>query len=327
MSRGHRLRSAIAAAVLVCGSPATAQTNTQHWPERQVRMVVTFPPGSGNDVAARILAEALGKRWGKAIVVENRTGAEGTIGVSSFVATHDDHTLLYSVAGSVTVAPLLLDKLPYDPEHDLVPVVATASIILTVAVNHAMPARTLDELVEVIRADPQRYAWSSGPTLPRFAFEAFLKRNGLAMNYVAYRDAAQPQADLGEGRIQLLFTSLQASQSPVQRGKARFLAIANSTRAAAIPDVPTAREAGHPELTIDGLSGLFGWRGMPDELRQRIAADVTGVMSDPDIRRRIEASGQLVIGGTPAEFESAIAEQRAFITEVAKLIALKPTKQ
>ena len=108
--------------------------------------------------------------------------------------------------------------------------------------------------------------------------------------------------------------------------KARFLAIANSTRAAAIPDVPTAREAGHPELAIDGLSGLFGWRGMPDALRRRIAADVTAVMSDPDIHRRIEATGQVVIGGTPAQFESAIAEQRSFIAEVAKLIELKPAK-
>src|SRR4029079_2473451 len=118
-----------------------------------------------------------------------------------------------------------------------------------------------------------------------------------------YRDAALPQADLGEGRIQVLFTALQASQSPVRLGNARLLAIANSSRAAAIPDVPTAREAGHPELTIDGLSGLFGWRGMPDTLRRRIAADVTAVMSDPDVHRRIEATGQLVIGGTPEQFE------------------------
>jgi tripartite-type tricarboxylate transporter receptor subunit TctC len=326
MRRRYWLRSVFVFVFTIFGSPVIAEMDTQHWPERQVRMVVTFPAGAANDAAARILADALSKRWGKTIVVENRTGAEGTLGVSSFVASHDDHTLLYSVAAAVTVAPLLIEKLSYDPEQDLVPIVATASIVLTIAVNNAIPAHTLDDLVRVLRAAPQRYAWSSGPTLPHFAFEAFLKRNGLSMNYVAYRDAALPQADLGEGRIQVLFTALQASQSPVRLGKARFLAIANSSRAAAIPDVPTAREAGHPELTIDGLSGLFGWRGMPDTLRRRIAADVTAVMSDPDIHRRIEATGQLVIGGTPAQFESAIAQQRSFITEVAKLIELKPTK-
>jgi tripartite-type tricarboxylate transporter receptor subunit TctC len=324
MPRCRWIRSALLFAAITCSLPAIAQTGTQPWPERQVRVVVTFPAGSANDAAARILADGLSKRWTKPVVIENRAGAEGTLGVSSFVAAHDGHTLLYSVAGSVTVAPLLIEKLPYDPERDLVPIVATASIILTVAVNHEIPAGTLDELVAALRAAPGRYAWSSGPTLPRFAFEAFLKRRGLSMNYVAYRDAAQPQADLGEGRIQVLFTSLQASRAPVQLGKARFLAIANSTRAAAIPDVPTAHEAGHPELTIDGLSGLFGWRGMPESLRARIAADATEVISDPEVRRRIEATGQLAIGGTPAEFERAIAEQRSFITEVAKLIDLKP---
>jgi len=207
-----------------------------------------------------------------------------------------------------------------------VPIVATASIILTVAVHQGIPAKTLDDLVQVLRAAPGRYAWSSGPTLPRYAFEAFLKRNGLSMNYVAYRDAAQPQADLGEGRIQLLFTSLQASHSPVQLGKARFLAVANSSRTSAIPDVPTVREAGYSELSIDGLSGLFGWRRMPDGLRRRIAADVSAVMNEPDIRRRLEATDQLVIGGTPEQFEAGIGQQHAFIAEVAKMIELKVAK-
>jgi tripartite-type tricarboxylate transporter receptor subunit TctC len=319
-------RCLVVLAALCCAASASAEKDGAPWPQRQMRIVVTFPPGSANDAAARILADALGKRWGHTVVVENRTGAEGTLGVASFVAAHDDHTLLYSVAGAVTVAPLLIDKLPYDPERDLVPIVATASIILTVSVHQGIPAKTLDDLVQVLRAAPGRYAWSSGPTLPRYAFEAFLKRNGLSMNYVAYRDAAQPQADLGEGRIQLLFTSLQASHSPVQLGKARFLAVANSSRASAIPDVPTVREAGHSELSIDGLSGLFGWRGMPDGLRQRIAADVSAVMNEPDIRRRVEATGQLVIGGTPEQFEAGIAQQHAFITEVAKLIELKVAK-
>jgi tripartite-type tricarboxylate transporter receptor subunit TctC len=322
----RRYRWLVVLVALCCATSAGAEKDTVPWPQRQVRIVVTFPPGSANDAAARILADALGKRWGHTVVVENRTGAEGTLGVASFVAAHDDHTLLYSVAGSVTVAPLLIDKLPYDPDRDLVPIVATASIVLTVAIHHSLPAKSLDDLVSVLRAAPGRYAWASGPTLPRYAFEAFLKRNGLSMNYVAYRDAAQPQADLGEGRIQLLFTSLLASHSPVQLGKARFLAIANSSRAGRIPDVPTVREAGHPELSIDGLSGLFGWRGMPDALRRRIAADVTAVVSEPDAGRRIEATGQLVIGGTPEQFEAGIAEQRAFITEVAKLIELRAVK-
>ena len=115
------------------------------------------------------------------------------------------------------------------------------------------------------------------PTLPRYVFASFLKRNGLLMNFVSYRDASQPQADLGEGRIQVLVTSLTASSSPVQTGKARFLAVINPTRAAALPELQTARELGHPELEIDGLAGIFGGQAMPAELRNRIAADVAAI--------------------------------------------------
>jgi tripartite-type tricarboxylate transporter receptor subunit TctC len=296
------------------------------WPERPVRVLVTFPAGSANDAAARILGDALGRRWGKPVMVENRTGAEGTLGVGAFVAAHDDHTLLYTVAGSVTVAPLLIDRLPYDVDHDLVPIVPSLSVIVTVAVNSALPVRTLDDLVKLARKEPGRLTWTSGPTLPRYTFEAFLKRQNLDMTYVGYRDATQPQADLGEGRIQVLITSLQASAFPVQTGKARFIAVANPVRAAALADVPTAHEAGYPELTIDGLSGFFGWRGMPDALRDRIAADVRDVMTEPDVRRRLEATGQVILGGTAAQFQAAISDQRARVNEIARFIDLRGTK-
>jgi len=238
-------RCLVVLAALCCAAPASAEKNGTPWPQRQVRMVVTFPPGSANDAAARILADALGKRWGHTVVVENRTGAEGTLGVASFVAAHDDHTLLYSVAGSVTVAPLLIDKLPYDPERDLVPIVATASIILTVSVHQGIPVKTLDDLVQVLRAAPGRYAWSSGPTLPRYAFEAFLKRNGLSMNYVAYRDAAQPQADLGEGRIQLC--SRRCRRRTRRCSSARRGSLPSQIRAARVP-FRTSRPCAKPGI-------------------------------------------------------------------------------
>jgi len=296
------------------------------WPERQVRILVTFPPGSANDAAARIFADALAKRWGTPVVIENKTGAENSIGVAAFVAAHDDHTLLYTVAGSVTITPLLLDKVAYDVERDLVPVVATTSVILTIAVTNNIQAHTFAELIEVVRRERGKLAWASGPTLPHYVFAAFLRRNGLEMNYVTYRDASQPQADLGEGRIHLLMTSLQASLSPVQSGKARFLAIANSIPVAMLPGVPTVRELGHEELTIDGASGLFGWRGMPEALRDWIAAEINIVAADPDVRRRVEATGQIILGGTPADFRALIADQKARVAEVATYIDLKSGK-
>jgi len=302
------------------GFPVAARTE---WPERTVKIIVTFPPGSANDAAARIFANALSKKWGKPVVVEDRAGAEGTIGVSSFVSSQDDHTLLYTVSGSITVAPLLIDKLSYDADRDLEPIAATTSIVLTLAISNGLAVRNIQELIDVLRSNPGKYAWASGPTLPRYVFAGFLKQNALQMNYVAYRDASQPQADLGEGRIQALVTSLTASSSPVQGGKAHFLAVINPTRAATLPDLQTARELGHPELEIDGLAGFFGSKAMSEALRNRIAADIAAACLEPEVRRNLEAGGHNVLSGTTAELQAAIAKQRAWISEISKLIDIR----
>jgi tripartite-type tricarboxylate transporter receptor subunit TctC len=319
-TRRWRCFSAISVCVaaLAWSLPAKAD-----WPERQVKMIVTFPAGSANDAAARIFADALTKKWGKPVVVEAKPGAEGTIGVGSFVASRDDHTLLYTVGGSISVAPLLVDKLPYDVNRDLVPIAATTSIVLTLAVSNQLPVHSIPELIAVLRSNPEKYAWTSGPTLPRYVFAAFLKQNDLKMNFVSYRDASQPQADLGEGRIQALLTSLTASSSPVQAGKARFLAVVNPSRAAALPEIKTVRELGHPELEIDGLAGIFGGKDMSANLRSRIAADVAAICRDADVRRKLEAGGHNVLSGTPEELTGAIEKQRVWVNEITKLIDIR----
>ena len=297
------------------------------WPEHTVKLIVTFPPGSANDAAARIFADGLSRTWGKPVIVEDRPGAEGTIGAGAFVASQDDHALLYTVAGSVTVAPLLIDHLAYHPERDLVPVAATTAIVLTLAVSNDFHVDSIPNLIEAVKSNPGKYAWASGPSLPRYVFAAFLKRNGLQMNYVGYRDASLPQADLGEGRIQVLLTSLTASSSPVQTGKAHFLAVINPSRAAALPDLQTARELGHPDLEIDGLAGIFASPGMSAELRNRIAADVAAICREPEARRKLEAAGHNVLGGTADELQAGIARQKAWLSEIIGVIDLRNAAQ
>ena len=318
----RRMLAAITLSACIAVLAPTAVARAE-WPERAVKLIVTFPPGSANDAAARIFADALGKKWGKPVVVESRPGAEGTIGVGSFVSSPDDHALLYTVAGSITVAPLLVDKLPNDANQDLMPIAATTSIVLTLAVSNELAVRSIPELIAVLRANPGKYAWTSGPTLPRYVFAAFLKRNGLQMNFVSYRDASQPQADLGEGRIQALLTSLTASSAPVQSGKARFLAVVNPTRAGTLPDLKAARELGYPELEIEGLAGIFGGKAMPQTLRNRIAADVTAICAEADIRRKLEAGGHNVLSGSTEELKAGIEKQRAWVTEVTKIIDIR----
>ena len=233
------------------------------WPERQVKLIVTFPPGSANDAAARIFADALGKKWGKPVVVEDRPGAEGTIGVGCVRGKPGrSYVVVHAWPARSPSRHMLVEKLPYDVNRDLVPISATTAIVLMLTVSNQLSVNSIPELIETLRASPGKYAWTSGPTLPRYIFSAFLKQHDLKMNFVSYRDASQPQADLGEGRIQALLTSLTASSSPVQAGKARFLAVANPSRAATLPDVKTARELGYPELEIEGLAGIFGGKIM-----------------------------------------------------------------
>jgi tripartite-type tricarboxylate transporter receptor subunit TctC len=293
------------------------------WPTRTVRIIVPIAAGGAIDAAARLYADGLSKKWGQPVVIENRPGAETNIGTAAFVSAHDDHTLLYGISSTITVNPLVYANMPFDPARDLVSISATASTIIGVAVHNSTPARSLSDLVRLARAEPGKMLWGAAPGLPRHAFAAFLKRHGLEMVYVPYRDVATPQADLGEGRIHVLVTSLQGTNAPVQSGKAHIVAVISPNRAPMLAEVPTAGEVGYPELTVDLVSGLFGWRDMPTALRDKISADVQAVAQDPAVRARIEGTGQLVLGSTPAEFTAAIERLRVRVGEIARIIDLK----
>jgi tripartite-type tricarboxylate transporter receptor subunit TctC len=319
--------AAVLVAIGTAGSLAAGEAKASpvfsDWPSRGVKFIVPFPPGSANDIVARLYADALAKRWLRPVVVENRAGADAIIGGGAFANAKDDHTLLYGTASMITVNPLLQPTLPYDPVLDLVPVAPGASSILTIAIATSVPAQTLKELVELARAKPNELSWGAGPSLPFFVFAATVKRHRLNMVHIPYRDAATPVADLGEGRLQVLSNSLQANSGPVSAGKARFLAVTSPRREPLLPDVPTVAEAGFPEMEIEGLSGLFGWRGIPPELSDRIAGDMRVIAADAQFVARVEASGQRVLSGTPAEFAAAIGRQRIRVQQIMHIIELK----
>jgi tripartite-type tricarboxylate transporter receptor subunit TctC len=308
--------------ILAIAGPASADPA---WPTRPVRMIVPFPAGSSNDTAARVFAEGLARRWDKPVVVDNKPGGDASIGAGLFASARDDHTLLYGTSSIITVNPLVQSALPYDSAKDFVPISSGASAILVVAVNAGLPARSLGELALLAKDKPGTLNWGSGPSLPYYAFSAFLKRRALDRVHVPYKDIAAPQADLGAGRIQVLAQSLLGVAAPVGAGTAKIIAIMSGQRVSSLAGVPTAAEAGFPELELEGLSGLFGWRDMPGSLRERISLDMLGVTQDPSARQRIEASGQRILGSTPDGFEAAIERQRARVREIADLIDLKPT--
>lgn len=304
-------------------APASAQVFSD-WPSRAVKLIVPSPAGSANDVAARMYSEGLARRWFRPVIVENKPAADAIlVGGGAFTNVRDDHTLLYGTASTITVNTLLNGPLPYDAIPDMVAIAPGAGSIFVIAVTDSLPAHSLKDVVELARSRPDELFWGAGPSLPYFAFATALKRHHLRMVHVPYQDEATPQADLSEGRVHVLSSSLQAVAGPVATGNARILAVTSPQREPLLPDVPTVAEAGFPEMEIEGLSGLFGSRDMPPELRDRIAADMRAAAHDAALRTRLEASGQRVLSGTPAEFAAAIGRQRIRIQQIMHIVDLK----
>jgi len=248
------------------------------------------------------------------------------IGVSAFLGTDDDHTLLFAISAVVTVHSITQQKLPYDPVRDLVPISPASDIVLAIAASERNSIRSLDDLVQAARAQPGKLNWASSPGLPLFVVGGYFKNSKLNLAYVPYRDLAPALQDLGEGRIDVGVHALGVIVPLVQAGRARLLAIASDVRAPLAHDVPTAMEAGYPELRMDGVVGFYGKRGMPEALRDRIASDVRTVASDPIIRERLAAVGQAARPGTAAEFTALLDQYRRRLADLAKAIDYKITK-
>jgi tripartite-type tricarboxylate transporter receptor subunit TctC len=310
----------VAAALVALPPPALAQG----WPQRTVKLIVPLPPGTATDVTARLYGERLSARWGKSVVIENRPGPDAMVAVTSFVSGRDDHTLLFSFGGPVTINPVLHEKLPYDPQRDLVPIVSASDSFIAVAVTAALEIASMDDLVKRAKAEPGKLNWAATAGLPQFAFAGFQKSAGLDMTQVSYRDFTPAFQDVSEGRISVAATGLVTLLPLARAGKVRLLLVNNRTRSPAAPEIPTASEAGYPELAVDGFQGFFGWRDMPAELRQQIAADVRAAAADPALGARLSSIGQAVRAGTTDDFVAMIEEQRAKIATIARAIGLKP---
>ena len=188
----------IAATTLLLPQPSRAEA----WPQRAVRIIMPLAAGGGTDLAARLYAERLSERWRQPVIVENRPGADGIVGVTGFVNSRDDHTLLFSHAGPISINPLIHQSLPYDPARDLVPIASAIDNFFAVAVSSTLNVDSIGALVALARKNPGRLNWTATAGLPKYIFEALLKDEGLEMTYVPYRDFAQSLQDFGEGRVQ-----------------------------------------------------------------------------------------------------------------------------
>ena len=320
-----RLLIALATLLLVSAmTTASAQT----YPQRPVRFILQFGPGAGVDITARMIGEKLSARWGKAVVIENRPGGDGLVAINAFTSANDDHSLLFVPTSAFTAHPYTHDKLPYDSERDLVPIVSVTTIVVAFAVPGDSEVKSLSEFVALARAKPDTLNVAAAAGNSELIMSSFIKTQNLPVAKVPYRDILQAPNDLAQGRIQALLTSYAAMLGLIQSGKIKILAITSSKRVGIAPDVPTVTEAGFPFLGMDSLIGIYGPRGMSNELREKIAADVKAVVeADATITQRLGATAQVVDIRGPAEFTAGIKEMREKLAGIAKVLGIKPAQQ
>jgi tripartite-type tricarboxylate transporter receptor subunit TctC len=303
-----RTASLIVAALLLQGS-AWAQA-TQSWPERPVRFIVPFQPGSSSDTVARVIAQKLSDRLGQQFVVDNRVGASGNVGTEAVArAEPDGYTIGLANSSTHAVAVSLSGKLGYDPVKDFAPVTMIGSSPFILSVYPGLPATTMAELIALARTNPRSLSYASaGPASSSHLAGALLEKLAqIELTHVPYRGSAQSVLDLVEGRIAIQFGTIPPTLNLVRDGKVRALAVTGSTRSPTIPDIPTIAEAGVPGYDASLWQAVVMPAGTPPALVTRLNREVRAVLDSSDVEAALTKQGIELAPGTPDELASRIA--------------------
>src|ERR1043166_5201484 len=303
-----RFLSAIALAALA------GAANAQGYPIKPVRIVVPFSPGGSNDIVGRVLGQKLSETWGYAVVIDNRGGAGGTIGVDLVAkAQPDGYTLLIGATSTIAVNVNLYPKLPFDPVKDLAPIVQAASGAFVLAVNSSVPAASVKELIALAKTKPGQlnFGSSGNGTSIHLTAELFKHMAGVNIVHVPYKGVGPALIDLLSGQIAILFTDMAPLVQHGKPGKLRARAQASSTRSARLPELPTLNEAGVPGYSADSWYGMFAPAATPKALIARINGDLNTILRTAEIRERFFGLGIEPVGGTPEQFARYIRQEIA----------------
>ena len=290
-----------AAATMGAALPALAQAA---WPSRPVKIVVPTGPGSSLDLIVRAMSEKLAARWGQPVVIENKPGAGGMLGMDAVAKATDGHTLGIGFNGPLAYAPFLYAKTPYDPAKDLKPVVMTTSQPNVLAVNADVPARNVAELVAWAKAQGGKVNYSSlgNGSSAHLTMELLLSEAGFAATHVPFNGSPPAAMAVAQGEAQLTFMVAPALLPHVRNNKARLLAVTSTQRPDSLKDLPTMAEAGYPNVEALAWNGLVGPTSLPEAVAQRVATDVTELLKDAAVRQVLDNAGLTAVGGTPEAF-------------------------
>jgi tripartite-type tricarboxylate transporter receptor subunit TctC len=291
---------------VAAGSP---QSFAAPYPDRPIHLVVPFPPGGPADIVARPLAAGLSDALGQPVVVINKAGASGTIG-AAFVAKSDPdgYTLLLGTSNELTMSPGLYTQLPYDPSRDFAPISTLILFPNVLVVNKDLPVHTALDLVALTKAEPKKinYGTSGIGSTNHMTGELYRAETKLTINYVSYRGGAPAMNDLMGGQIQAMFATMPSSSGLIKGGAIRALMVTDKKRWAAIPDVPSATEAGLPGVQVISFNGLLAPAGTPKPIIQKLHDEAVKIMNTPDMKRNMAAQAGEVSTSTADEFANTL---------------------
>lgn len=311
-----RLAGALAAVIALSAS-------AQDYPTKPVRMIVPYPTGGGTDVFGRLVATGLAEALGKNVIVDNRPARDGIVGAEVVArAAPDAHTLLF-ISPSHVVNEALGRKLPYHPIRDFAPITQTGIQHLVLVAHPSLPAKTVRELIDYLKAHPGKVNYASGSSATALAMELFKHMTGTDARHIPYKGGGALMSDLLGGHVEVTIAGALAAVIHVKAGKLRALGMGGPKRSASLPDVPTIAEAGVPGYEATNWTGMFAPKGTPRSIIERLNREVVRIVQTPSFRERVAGLGGEAVGSTPGEWEKFLWIEVRKWAEIAKAAGFK----
>jgi tripartite-type tricarboxylate transporter receptor subunit TctC len=293
---------------------ASACALAQDYPQRAVRIIVPYPPGSGTDIVARLLGQRIGESWGQPMVVENRPGAGAIVGVDAIAkAAPDGYTIGIADTGPLAINPALYPKQPYDPVRDFAPVIEVAKLPYMLVAHPSLGVASVAELIAAAKREPGRinYASVGNGSGVHLATELFKKQAGIDLVHIPYKGSAPALNDVLAGTTPVMFVNLLSGLPQVKSGRLRALAVASPARLSALPDLPTIAEAGVPGYEFEAWFGMIAPAATPVPIVERLNAEFRRALALPEVRDRLlNEGGMQPVGGSAAQFAALIAGEK-----------------
>jgi tripartite-type tricarboxylate transporter receptor subunit TctC len=312
-------RAALGLALAAAFSSGSALA--QAWPAKPIKLIVPFPAGGGTDIIGREVAQKVATATGWTIVIDNKPGSGGNLGVDAAAKSPaDGYTLVLGQTSNLAINPTLYSKLPYDPLKDLAPVSLVASAPLVIVVAADSPYKTLADVVAAARAKPQalNYATSGNGTVAHLATELFQRTANVQLTHVPYKGAAQGATDLIGGQVQLYVSSVPTLIGHIKNGKMRAIAVTSAKRADDLPQVPTIAESGYKGFEAVTWFGVVGPAKLPADVVTRLNTEINKALKTPDLLKKLSDQGADVEGSTPEQFARLIRDDIARWGKVVK---------